>query len=110
LIENLQMKLIANKTLQDLEFSTILEQISDLCTTEIGKEHGLLIEPIDNKEQLLEELKQTSEYVSSFSNQNAIPSHYFDPINYELKMLRIEDSFLEASGFKEISRILHRFI
>src|SRR5690606_10959749 len=100
------MKLIANKTLQDLEFSTILEQISDLCTTEIGKEQALLIEPIDNKEQLLEELKQTSEYVSSFRNQNAIPSHYFDPINYELKMLRIEDSFLEASAFKKIASLV----
>ena len=106
MIEHLQMKLIAKKTLQDLEFSTILEQISDLCTTEIGKEHALLIEPINDKNQLMEELKQTSEYVSSFSNQNAIPSHYFDPINYELKMLRIEDSFLEASGFKKIASLV----
>ena len=94
------------KTLQDLEFSTILEQVSDLCTTEIGKEHALLIEPFSNKEFLLHELQQTSEYVSSFSNQNAIPSHYFDPISHELKMLRIEDSFLEASGFKKISSLV----
>src|SRR5690606_40602404 len=49
---------------------------------------------------------QTSEYVSSFSNQNDIPSHYFDPINYELKMVRIEDSFLEASGFKKIASLI----
>lgn len=100
------MKSIAKKTLQDLEFSTILEQISDLCTTEIGKEHALLMEPFANKEQLLQELNQTSEYVSSFSNQNAVPGHYFDPINYELKMLRIEDSFLEASGFKKIASLI----
>lgn len=101
------MKSIAKKTLQDLEFSTILKQISDLCYTEIGKEQALLIEPFANKEQLLQELKQTSEYVSSFSNQNAIPSHYFDPITYELKMLRIEDSFLEASGFKKIATLVN---
>src|SRR5690606_27120738 len=100
------MKSIAKKTLQDLEFSTILEQISDLCTTEIGKEHALLMEPFANKEQLLQELNQTSEYVSSFSNQNAVPGHYFDPINYELKMVRIEDSFLEASGFKKIASLI----
>lgn len=102
----LYMKSIAKKTLQDLEFSTILEQISDLCTTEIGKELALLIEPISDRVQLLEELQQTSEYVSSFSNQNAIPSHYFDPVAYELKMLRIEDSFLEASGFKKIASLV----
>lgn len=101
------MKSIAKKTLQDLEFSTILEQISELCTTEMGKVHALLIEPIDNKEELLAELQQTSEYVSSFSNQNAIPSHYFDAIAHELKMLRIEDSFLEASGFKKIASLVN---
>lgn len=101
------MKLIAQKTLQDLEFSTILEQISALCTTEIGKENALQITPIANKEDLLQQLKQTSEYVSSFSNQNAIPSHYFDPIGFELKMLRIEDSFLEASAFKKIASLVN---
>lgn len=101
------MKSIAKKTLQDLEFSTILQQVSELCTTEIGKELALQIEPFINKEMLLHELQQTSEYVSSFSNQNAIPNHYFDPITYELKMLRIEDSFLEASSFKKISTLVH---
>ncbi|HUH25145.1 MAG TPA: hypothetical protein VLY87_00830 [Flavobacterium sp.] len=101
------MKSIANKTLQDLEFNTILEQISDLCTTDLGKEHALNIQPFTNKDLLLEELQQVSEYVSSFSNQNAIPSHYFDPIIYELKMLRIEDSFLEASGFKKIASLVN---
>lgn len=100
------MKSIAKKTLQDLEFSTILEQIGSLCTTEIGKELAFYIEPIENKELLLEELQQTSEYLSSFSNQNAIPSHYFDPISLELKMLRIEDSFLEASGFRKIASLV----
>src|SRR5690606_34584729 len=97
------MKSIAKKTLQDLEFSTILQQVSELCTTEIGKELALQIEPFSNKEMLLHELQQTSEYVSSFSNQNAIPNHYFDPITYELKMLLIEDSLLEASSFTKIS-------
>lgn len=101
------MKSISNKTLQDLEFNTILEQISDLCTTDLGKDHALHIQPFTNKDFLLAELKQTSEYVSSFSNQNAIPSHYFDPISHELKMLRIEDSFLEASGFKKIASLVN---
>lgn len=101
------MKSISKKTLQDLEFNTILEQISDLCTTDLGKDHALRIQPFTNKDFLLAELKQTSEYVSSFSNQNAIPSHYFDPISHELKMLRIEDSFLEASGFKKIASLVN---
>ena len=100
------MKPISGKTLQDLEFSTILEQISANCLTELGKEKALEIQPFTNRELLIEELYQTSEYLASFSNQNAIPSHYFDAINYELKLLRIEDSFLEAPGFKKITTLV----
>lgn len=101
------MKPIAKKTLQDLEFDTILQQINELCTTEIGKELAFRIEPFSNKDKLLNELQQSSEYMSSFSNQNAIPNHYFDPITFELKMLRIDDSFLEASSFKKIVTLIN---
>ena len=34
---------ITDKTLQDLEFNTILETISAICNTEIGKEKALQI-------------------------------------------------------------------
>ena len=88
------MKPISGKTLQDLEFSTILEQISAYCLTDLGKTEALEIQPFTNRELLMQELYQTSEYLASFSNQNALPHHYFDAINYELKLLRIEDSFL----------------
>src|SRR5690554_826465 len=100
------MKPISGKTLQDLEFSTILEQISEWCKTEPGKEQSLKTQPFTNKDLLLDELKQTSEYVSSFSNQNAVPNHYFDAIFHELKLLRIENSFLEAPGFKKIANLV----
>jgi DNA mismatch repair protein MutS2 len=40
----------------------------------------------------MQALLQTSEYVSSFQNNNAIPNHGFDAIN-EIKFLAIEDSF-----------------
>ena len=36
---------ITDKTLQDLEFTTILQTISDSCTTEIGKLKALEIIP-----------------------------------------------------------------
>ena len=100
------MKLIHQKTLQDLEFSTVLETISDFCVTELGKAATLAIQPFAAKEVLLASLHQTSEYTSSFSNNNILPSHYFDAITYELKFLRIEDSFLEASSFKKIQNLV----
>ncbi|AEW85185.1 DNA mismatch repair protein MutS [Flavobacterium columnare NBRC 100251 = ATCC 23463] len=93
---------IHSKTLQDLEFQTILETISEYCITEIGVQKVLHIIPYKNQEELMEVLFQTSEYRSSFDNNNALPSHNFEPITNELKFLAIEDSFLEALSFKKI--------
>ena len=96
---------ITEKTLQDLEFKTVLETIASRCNTDIGEEKALAITPFKNKEELLINLKQTSEYLSSFSNNNAIPNHGFENINYELKFLAIEDSFLEVGSFKKIANL-----
>lgn len=96
------MTSINKKTLQDLEFHTVLETVSALCVTEAGKEAALEIGPYKTEESTIRALKQTSEYVSSYTNNNIIPNHYFDSIDYELKFLGIEDSFLEVSSFKKI--------
>ncbi|MBX9806386.1 MAG: DNA mismatch repair protein MutS [Flavobacteriaceae bacterium] len=96
---------ITEKTLQDLQFPTVLETISDICNTDIGKQKTLEIKPFRDKETLMNALMQTSEYVSSFQNNNAIPNHGFDAITYEIKFLAIEDSFLEVGGFRKIATI-----
>jgi DNA mismatch repair protein MutS2 len=96
---------ITEKTLQDLQFPTVLETLSAICNTDIGKQKALEITPFKDKETLMEALMQTSEYVSSFQNNNAIPNHGFDAIYYEIKFLAIEDSFLEVGGFRKIATI-----
>ena len=96
---------ITQKTLQDLEFNTVLETIASRRNTDIGEAKAMAIIPFKNKEELLINLKQTSEYLSSFSNNNAIPNHGFENINYELKFLAIEDSFLEVGSFKKIGNL-----
>ena len=96
---------ITEKTLQDLEFNTVLETIASRCNTDIGEKKAMAITPFKNREELLINLKQTSEYLSSFSNNNAIPNHGFENINYELKFLAIEDSFLEVGSFKKIANL-----
>ena len=96
---------ITEKTLQDLQFPTVLETISAICNTDIGKQKALEIKPFNDKETLMNALMQTSEYVSSFQNNNAIPNHGFDAITYEIKFLAIEDSFLEVGGFRKIATI-----
>jgi DNA mismatch repair protein MutS2 len=96
---------ITEKTLQDLQFPTILETISAICNTDLGKEKALEIKPFPDEESLMKALLQTSEYVSSYQNNNAIPNHGFESIAHEIRFLAIEDSFLEVSGFRKISAI-----
>lgn len=96
---------ITEKTLQDLQFPTVLETISTICNTDIGKEKALEITPFKDKDTLMRALLQTSEYVSSFQNNNAIPNHGFDAITHEIKFLAIEDSFLEVNSFRKIATV-----
>jgi len=96
---------ITEKTLQDLQFPTVLATVSAICNTDIGKQKALEIVPFKDKETLMDALLQTSEYLSSFQNNNAIPNHGFDAITNEIKFLGIEDSFLEVAGFRKIATI-----
>ena len=96
---------ITKKTLEDLQFPTILETISAICNTDIGREKALTIGPYADKTLLMQSLWETSEYVSSFQNNNAIPNHGFDSVAHEIKFLAIEDSFLEAGSFRKIAAL-----
>lgn len=99
------MKSITEKTLKDLEFGTVLEEVAARCVTEPGHDKALTIAPFTNREQLMDALNQTSEYVSSFDNNNALPNHGFEPITNELKFLAIEDSYLDAAAFRKIATL-----
>lgn len=100
------MKAINQKTLQDLEFPTLIEKVKAYCVTDLGKERCDEIAPYTSPSKAMASLRQTSEYVASFDNENAFPHHYFEPLSYELKLLRVEDSFLEASAFKKIHQLV----
>jgi DNA mismatch repair protein MutS2 len=96
---------INEKTLKDLEFNTVLQTISERCNTDIGKQKALEIVPFKEKETLMNNLLQTSEYLSSFTNNNAIPNHGFENITNDIKFLNIEDSFLEVGSFRKIATL-----
>lgn len=99
------MTKITEKTLKDLEFNTVLNQVSARCNTELGKEKALKIVPLKSREEITIHLIQTSEYASSFTNDNRIPNHGFDAINNELKLLKIENATIEIGGFRKIGNI-----
>ncbi|MFD2725894.1 endonuclease MutS2 [Hyunsoonleella rubra] len=96
---------IHEKTLQDLEFPTVLQQVSELCITPLGNASALEIAPYKTKEELKKSLNLTNEYLSSFYNDNRIPNHGFDTISKELKLLKIENTYLEVHGLKKIVAI-----
>ncbi|WP_430966894.1 endonuclease MutS2 [Spongiimicrobium sp. 2-473A-2-J] len=98
---------IYSKTLEDLEFPTVLDQLADRCHTDLGKLRAQSVTPLASKEAIIEALGQTSEYLSSFENENRIPNHGFDGIDTELKLLSIENTTLEISGFKRIASLCH---
>ncbi|MGJ5640960.1 endonuclease MutS2 [Formosa sp. S-31] len=96
---------IHKKTLQDLEFQTVLNQVSEYCITALGNEKALEVAPYKRKDAVLKALQLTHEYVSSFYNENRIPNHGFDAITKELKLLKIENAFLEVHSLKKIVSI-----
>jgi len=96
---------IHKKTLQDLEFQTVLQQLSEHCITALGKTKVQDIKPYNKKETLLASLNLTNEYVSSFYNDNRIPNHGFDSITKELQLLNIENTYLETHSLKKLVSI-----
>ncbi len=98
-------KNISEKTLQDLEFTTVLEQVAEHCISNLGREQTLKIHPVSNKKKLFFELNLVNEYLSSFENENRIPNHYFEDISEEIKRLAIENSFLETEGFLKVATV-----
>lgn len=96
---------ITQKTLNDLEFPTVLQIILEYCISDLGRKKVLQIQPIPRILELKTELNQVNEYLSSFENENRIPNHYFDDISRDIHLLGIEDSFLEGSSFQKISSI-----
>ncbi|WGK64768.1 endonuclease MutS2 [Croceiramulus getboli] len=93
---------IHQKTLKDLEFTTVCAQLSALTTTPRGKEKALALTPHPSFKESHFSLAQTQEYVSSALQEQRIPNHGYDEISHELKILNIEGSTLEKGSFRKI--------
>ncbi|MDB4297303.1 DNA mismatch repair protein MutS [Flavobacteriaceae bacterium] len=99
------MSQIHQKTLSDLEFNTVLEHISTYCISEPGKELVLNTQPYANKPDLEVALAQVNEYLGALVSENKVPNHYFEAIDKEIKLLKIENSKLLPEGFLKIANI-----
>ena len=97
-------KNISEKTLQDLEFLTVLQHVATHCISGLGKEKVLEIRPIANRKTLFKELYLVNEYLSSFQNDNRVPNHGFDDITDSVKRVAIENSFIETEAFLKVAK------
>jgi DNA mismatch repair protein MutS2 len=94
---------ISEKTLQDLEFSTVLQHIATHCISGLGKERIKETSPINYRKGLFGELNLVNEYLSSFLSENRVPNHGFDNISAAIKRLAIENSFIETADFLKVA-------
>ena len=101
---------VREKTINDLEFRKVTSIVQQYCTTELGKQAAGQLSVFEDFQQCQIALTETSEYLSSFSNENVIPNHGFEPINKELQLLQIENSIIEIKGFRTIMSLCNTVI
>lgn len=90
--------------LDELEFPKLLEEIAPYAYSPKIAERILNLYPVERDEaELL--LKKTSEFLSSFENENIIPFNEYEDIEEELKLMLIENFRLEATSFFKIRNI-----
>ena len=97
-----QMIRINKKTLEDLEFPMVLEHVAEHCITSLGTEAVRNITPFEDVAAIKPSLSRVKEFTASFGSDSPIPNHGFDSIIKELQLLEIENSVLEASGFRRL--------
>ena len=95
--------LIPNKTLEDLEYIEVLNQCANFAITQLGKDAIQKLQPSVDTELIEKQLKSVSEFKSSFDNENTIPNHGFESLLDIFPLLKIENSVLAISSFRNMA-------
>ncbi|MBT3561247.1 MAG: DNA mismatch repair protein MutS [Flavobacteriaceae bacterium] len=94
------------KTLEDLEFDIVVDNILSYCVTTHGKEKLKSLFPSSNFDQINFSLNLVSEYLSSLENDNNFPNHFFESISKEIKIIQIDNSQLDIDSFRKIKTVV----
>ncbi len=93
---------VSKQTLKDLEFPAVLAEIIQYIYTEKVAERTENLVPYSDRDELLNDLHTTNEYLSTLESGNSLPfSEYFILDDY-LKRLSIENYYLPAEEFFKI--------
>ncbi|MDO4225452.1 MAG: DNA mismatch repair protein MutS [Bergeyella zoohelcum] len=95
---------ITTDSLKELEFPQLLAEIAPYAFSYKVEEKIHQLEP-QNQENALRSLKKTSEFLSSFESENAIPFGEYEDIETELKLMLIENFRLDNKAFAKIKNI-----
>ena len=101
---------IPKKTLEDLEFNVVIENVSNYSVTTIGRDLINSLEPENEFKKIDFNLNLVSEYLSSLENDNNFPNHGFESVSRELKIIEIENSQLEIESFRKIKHLVETSI
>ena len=97
---------IPKKTLEDLEFDVVVENILSYCVTSHGKEKLKSLTPSIDFDQINFSLDLVSEYLSSLENDNNFPNHFYESISKEIKIIQILNSQLDIDSFRKIKTVV----
>lgn len=95
---------IDDKTLLELEFPRLLEEVVPYAFSEKTVEKIRKLQPL-TLENAQPELQKVSEYAASFDHQNPIPFHEYEDIAQELRVMGIEEYQLSAASFMRIKKL-----
>ena len=94
------MGYIPKKTLEDLEYVEVLKRCSYFSITSLGKVEIMNLHPKTQTHEIIKGLSEVSEFRASFDNENRIPNHGFESMLDMFSLLKIENSVLEISSFR----------
>ncbi|MHA6697373.1 endonuclease MutS2 [Chryseobacterium sp. A301] len=95
---------IKTDDLIELEFPELLSQIAPFAYSPYVAEQIMELLPLPF-EEAQRALKKTSEYLTSFQSQNAIPFSEYPNLEQDLKHIKIENFRLENAGFIRIKTL-----
>ena len=93
---------ISNQTLKDLEFDAVQREITAFAYTEKVAEKISSLQPYTAKEDLIQDLNTTNEFLSTIESGNAVPFAEYFILDEYLKRLEIENYYLPAEEFFKI--------
>lgn len=99
------MTKLDSKSLQDLEFDEVLNQISEKCISDPGRSSLLALTPYTTADRIGVQLRRVQEFQASLNSDSPIPNHGFESVTREIDLLGIENSTLELSSFRRIKSI-----